>query len=389
MCTDFQIHVENQGYVSGRSMEFALNLNSKFFFRKAGHKFTQELWGKEFGFSWTGTYGFVGMNSFDLPIVTDGINTAGLSTGTLWLPGSQYQTITDPSKGLCIDNFAAWILSSFATCADVKAALKDNVVEVGASTVVTNMLPLHFPVHDSDGNCIVIEFTGGKVMIYDNPVGTLTNQPEFPWQLNNLRNYTSLSPYDVDEVTFNGLEVAQTGHGTGLSNIPGDPTPPSRFVRATVMTSFADPVKTMDEGINLAFHVLNTVDIPKGIVAEKPKSGITKQELLEKLPNEVVNLLPEELISKLPDDVSSIMPTKDYTQWVVVRDAANKTYSARFYGSQQVRSVNLMELKKSGMLEKLDGLLVPFAHIGHGDMTNEELSKTEQPKSIADLPRVN
>jgi choloylglycine hydrolase len=389
MCTDFQIHVENQGYVSGRSKEFALNLNSKFFFRKAGHKFTQELWGKQFGFSWTGTYGFVAMNSFDLPLVTDGINTAGLSTGTLWLPGSQYQTITDPSKGLCIDNFAAWILSSFATCDDVKAALKDNIVEVGASSVVTNMLPLHFPVHDSNGNCIVIEFTGGEVMIYDNPVGTLTNQPEFPWHLNNLRNYTSLSPYDVDEITFNGYDVTQTGHGTGLSDIPGDPTPPSRFVRATVMTSFADPVTTIDAGKNLAFHVLNTVDIPKGIVAEKSKGALTKQEFLEKLPSEIVDQLPEELISKLPDDVSSILPTKDYTQWVVVRDAAKKTYSARFYGSQQVRSVNLLELEKSGMLDKLNGLLVPFEPNGFGDMTEAELSKAEQPKSIADLPRAN
>ncbi len=41
------------------------------------------------------------------------------------------------------------------------------------------------------------------------------------------------------------------------------------------------------------------------------------------------------------------------------------------------------------MLEKLDGLLVPFASNGFGDMNEQELSATETPKSIADLPRNN
>ncbi|MET4735189.1 penicillin V acylase-like amidase (Ntn superfamily) [Thalassospira sp. MBR-102] len=102
MCTDFQIHVDQQGYVSGRSMEFALNLNSKFFFRSVGHKYTQNLWGKNFDYSWTGKYGFVAMNCFDPDIVTDGMNTAGLSTSNLWLPGSKYQTITDPQKAFAL-----------------------------------------------------------------------------------------------------------------------------------------------------------------------------------------------------------------------------------------------------------------------------------------------
>ncbi|WP_168177164.1 linear amide C-N hydrolase [Thalassospira sp. MCCC 1A03138] len=358
MCTDFQICVDQQGYVSGRSMEFALNLNSKFFFRRVGHKYTQDLWGKNFGYSWTGKYGFVAMNCFDQQIVTDGMNTAGLSTGNLWLPGSKYQTITDPQRGLCIDNFAAWILSSFATCDEVKQALKDETVQVGASTLVTGLLPLHFPIHDGDGNCIVIEFTDGKAIVYDNPVGVLTNQPEFPWHLDNLRNYTSLSPYDADEATFNGHTFTQTGHGSGLSDLPGDPTPPSRFVRATVMTSFAAPVTSLDAGTNLAFHILNTVDIPKGLVAGKK-------------------------------DNKSILPDMDYTQWVVVRDAARKIYSVRFYGSQQVRSINLTELEQSGQLDELDGLLVPFTSNGFGNMTREELGATEPPKSVADLPRNN
>ena len=236
--------------------------------------------------------------------------------------------------------------------------MTDETVQVGASTLLAGLLPLHFPIHDSDGNCIVIEFTDGKAMVYNNPVSVLTNQPEFPWHLENLRNYTSLSPYDANEATFNGYAVTQTGHGSGLSGLPGDPPPPSRFVRATVMTSFAAPVTTLDAGTHLAFHIVNTVDIPKGLVACNQAN-------------------------------KSILPDIDYTQWVAVRDAAREIYSVRFYQSQQVRPINLTELKQSGPLDELNGMIVPFASNGFGNMTSEELGATEIPKSVADLPRNN
>ena len=60
--------------------------------------------------------------------------------------------------------------------------------------------------------------------------------------------------------------VCTVPKGSGLLSTPGDLTPPFRLVHASTLTYFADPVKTSDEAVNLAIHILNTVDIPHGVV---------------------------------------------------------------------------------------------------------------------------
>ena len=99
-----------------------------------------------------------------------------------------------------------WLLGTCGTVADVKAALPK--VEVWAGSLQESKLdPVHFAVHDARGNSIVIEYTGGKLHIYDNPIATLTNAPVFPWHLDNVRNYIGLTPWDVGETRVNGAEV--------------------------------------------------------------------------------------------------------------------------------------------------------------------------------------
>lgn len=48
-------------------------------------------------------------------------------------------------------------------------------------------------------------------------------------------------------------------HGTG------DSSSPSRFIRAAFMKEFAREAETANDGVNLAFHILNTVDRPLGM----------------------------------------------------------------------------------------------------------------------------
>ena len=71
--------------------------------------------------------------------------------------------------------------------------------------------------HDASGNSIVIEYTAGKLHIYDNPIASTTNAPVFPWHLENVRNYVGLTPWDVDEATVNGTVFTPTGHGSGFA----------------------------------------------------------------------------------------------------------------------------------------------------------------------------
>ena len=65
-------------------------------------------------------------------------------------------------------------------------------------------------------------------------------------------------------IFFSGRTIKTGGTGFGTLGIPGDFTPPGRFIRAAFMKEFAEEVQTADDGVNLAFHILNTVDIPIG-----------------------------------------------------------------------------------------------------------------------------
>src|ERR1700722_13316315 len=49
-----------------------------------------------------------------------------------------------------------------------------------------------------------------------------------------------------------------------MLGLPGDFTPPSRFVRAVAFSKSALSVEKAKDGVLQAFHILNQFDIPKG-----------------------------------------------------------------------------------------------------------------------------
>jgi choloylglycine hydrolase len=71
--------------------------------------------------------------------------------------------------------------------------------------------------------------------------------------------------------------------------LPGDFTPPSRFVRAVVYSQSAAPNATADDAVLSAFHILNQFDIPKGAVVNsaigQPVDGITEWTSIADLKN--------------------------------------------------------------------------------------------------------
>ena len=71
-------------------------------------------------------------------------------------------------------------------------------------------------------------------------------------------------------------EFLQTGHGSGLRGIPGDFSPPSRLIRTlSFMNSANRKAKGGHAARNLPLHILNDVDIPKGVVRYKNADGET------------------------------------------------------------------------------------------------------------------
>lgn len=317
-CTSFQIKGEDGTVVVARSNEFGIDANSQIVFEPAGKVFTSKSPDGGPGKNWTSKYAFLGINGMGLKeSFGDGMNEAGLSVEALYFTEGQYETPgpEEAVNALSSNDFISWMLGSFATADEVKKELSS--VRVWGETVAELGGPflLHFAVHDAAGNCIVIEFIKGEKKIYDNPIGVMTNMPELPWHLTNLRNFVNLNPLIPSAKDFNGVAIKPTGTGSGWLGIPGDWSPPSRFVRIAYLVNTTPPAKDRTGALNLAKHILNTVDVPLGSVQA-------------------------ELKAKDGGDAIS----KEYTQWSILLDLTHRVLYYYSYDNMNMKSIDLKKM---------------------------------------------
>jgi choloylglycine hydrolase len=269
-------------------------------------------WGSP-GVKWTAKYAFTGANAFGLPHVADGVNEAGLATGVfMFAHYAQYQKVTerDADKTLGPFELATWILSNYATVAEVEEGLpRVKVADVAFEAPGWGGgAPFHWLVVDESGAAVVVEYVGGELNIHNNPVGVITNAPTFDWHLTNLKGYVNLSPQDVPGLELGSLSLTEFGHGTGLHGLPGDFTPPSRFVRAAFLKNAVVPVKTADEAVVQAFHVLNQFDITLGTVRGAGPAG---------------------------------QPMLEQTDWTSAADLKNRRYYIHTVATRRIHTVDL------------------------------------------------
>ena len=69
------------------------------------------------------------------------------------------------------------------------------------------------------------------------------------------------------------------GQGGGLRGLPGDYTPPSRFVRAAALVLLIDEPADAASAESACLHVINSFDIPAGLITEEFKPGQVVDEV--------------------------------------------------------------------------------------------------------------
>jgi len=309
-CTGIKLVAKDGSFVHGRTLEFGIQLDPSIVVVPRGYEFKATN-AKGTGFSYKTKYASVGAITFDQLAMLDGLNEKGLAVGTFYFPGyAKYADLTpqNQANALSAMDFPNWILTQFATVEEVKDALAHVVI---VSTIDKQWgdqpQPFHYIVYDKSGKSIVIEPLDGKLVTYENKLGVLTNSPDFAWHTTNLRNFINLTPFNVAPIKLDGVELTPFGQGSGMVGLPGDFTPPSRFVRAAIFQTTATPSKNSEEAIFQAFHILNQFDIPVGTIRQKD--------------NGVIHT--------------------DATIFTVTRDPQTLKYYFRSYEDQSIRMVDL------------------------------------------------
>jgi len=338
-CTGIRLIAADGTVVHARTLEFGIDLKSNVIMVPRGYaRVGTTPDGKE-GLKWKAKYASLGANGVGLPFIFDGLNEKGLAVGTFYFPtsaGYMPYSASVSSKTIAPWEVGSWLLENFASVEEVR----ENIGKVVVPEVVFKEWgfapPVHYIVQDASGKGIVIEYFGGKLNIFENPLGVITNSPTYDWHMTNLRNYVNFSMSNVAPVKLGSVTLQPTGQGSGMLGIPGDFTPPSRFVRAVAYSQSVLPSKTGDDAVLEAFHILNNFDIPKGAARDHEKDSHGNIEA-------------------------------DYTLWTSVNDLKRTRFYFRTYDNSQIRMVDLTKMN----LDSKDIVTIP--------MTGDEVIKTVTP----------
>ena len=282
-CTTMMMQDANGNAYEARTMEWGGALPDSLNYFPTGLPIQSLTPDGKPGLSFKTKHGFVAVSIKNLSsnpkqvTVTEGANDQGLSLSLNAFFGASVPAVdSDDSKVLSALDFGAWALGNFQNVAQVKQALANKEVSIWLPPIAlvgNKTAPIHFALWDKTGAGIVVEFSNGKVNVYDNPVGVMTNGPEFPWHLENLNNYAQLSNVDRNNGTFGSLKVNPPDGGNALAGVPSTQIASGRFVKAAFYTTYVRKAKTPAEAIQTMSHVINNFDRPYDLSIDPPGSN--------------------------------------------------------------------------------------------------------------------
>jgi choloylglycine hydrolase len=314
-CTGITLVAKDGAVVYGRTMEWGtFDLNSQVVIVPRGYSFTAMTPDRKPGVTWVGKYGFVGLDGLDYEVYLDGMNEKGLAVGGFYHPGfADYQNYSPEKASECMGpgDVIAYLLSTCATVEEAKVAIAQVRVTAVVAKVLGIAPPAHYIVTEPSGKAVVIEYHKGELKLFDAPLGVITNAPTYDWHEINLRNYLNLSAVALPSKKIEEMNFAPLGGGSGMIGLPGDFTPPSRFVRAVAFAKSARPTPTGDETVYELFRILDNFNVPLG-AAEGEGDAKTKG-------------------------------MRSSTEWTSVWDTKNMVF---YYHTQNNRRVRQVDLKK-------------------------------------------
>ena len=296
-CTGIRILPKDGGVIAARTLEFAADLRSDVIVVPRAKDYVGTAPGGQPGLRWKSRYGIVGDQRLRRPGHRRRAQRKGSVRRHVLLPRllPSIRTVKGKTRpggrplGLPVTCWAPVPTWPRPSRPPVACGRGDGAREHGL------FAPCHYIINDAGGHCVVLEYVDGALKVYENPLGRDDQFADLRLARDEPAQLCEPSVNNVPAVELAGIKFPGLGQGSGMLGLPGDFTPPSRFVRAVAFSQSALPVATAHEGVLQAFHILNQFDIPKGAArgVEDGKSRCRLHALDECLgPEEPVFLLP-------------------------------------------------------------------------------------------------
>ena len=201
-----------------------------------------------------------------IPLYFDCGNDAGLAVAGLNFPQSAHYApdAVDGTTNVAAYEFPFWVARNFASLDELREALKRVTV---VAKPVNEQLPvanLHWLIGDATGS-IVVECMADGLRVWEDDVDALTNEPDFGWHRQNLRNYLMLSDGMPGESTWDKADLKPFGSGGGVQGLPGDYGGPARFVRAAFVNAHYPVQEGEAANVTRLFRTLGAAAVPEGV----------------------------------------------------------------------------------------------------------------------------
>jgi choloylglycine hydrolase len=196
------------------------------------------------------------------PLYFDAMNEKGLAMAGLLFEGNAvYHAPVSGKDNIPSWAFIPWVLGQCETVAETEKLLQNlNLTDTSFSESLPPS-PLHWMIADREQS-IVVESMADGLHVYENPVGVLTNNPPFPFHLQNLNQYLNLTAEEPKNRFSENISLQPFSRGMGAMGLPGDWSSSSRFVRAAFVRMNA----VEDGGVSQFFHILGAVEQQRGCV---------------------------------------------------------------------------------------------------------------------------
>ncbi len=206
------------------------------------------------------------------PLLYDGMNEYGLAVAGLNFPeNAHYQKESKDKDNVTPFEFIPWILGKCRSVFEAKTLLaRINLLNIPFSDNIP-LSPLHWMISDKESS-VVVEQRRNGIYIHENPLGVLTNNPPFEYQIENLEKYKNLRADNKAVAREEDKDYASYCQGLGAVGLPGDSSSMSRFVRAVFIKENSVCQDDEMSSVGQFFHILSGVSMTRGSVRTDEES---------------------------------------------------------------------------------------------------------------------